>query len=334
MSNEFDLHPKRITRSTFTKKVRENCQLETNGTFHYSNVTLNDIVKGYPSSLYQSLFKFFIPIEEIHYDSEKVLNRNVWVSSNKIYSANSDLVALAIHSSAYVPKKKCFKSSLLGINMVFKFLDMDTPKFIMRRKNGIRSRYSSKKSGKVVQISHVEMITRKDEVPKQFETLTMLPPFKHQDYTFSRNKKTTKVNLTKRNMNKRKRIWGGSEDVSGSGSGSENENKSFTCKKKKTIVKKKVVRVKSHQKKAIPHQEKEHEAKEEIGLEQIQNEKEPMFLNNFLNTNIIEDFNICDYKFDQNFGFSDSIYFNLEESINDYFHSSTEMVFQPLKFDF
>ncbi|KAJ6250515.1 hypothetical protein M0813_16001 [Anaeramoeba flamelloides] len=332
MSNGFDFQPKRITRSTSYKKVRQNCQLETIGIFHYSKVTLNDIAEGYQSSLYQHLFKFFIPIEEIDYGNQNVLNRNVWVSSNKIYSANSDLVALAIHSSTYVPKKKGFKSSLLGVNMVFKFLDLVTPKFIMRRKNGIRSRFSSKKSGKVVQISHVEMITRKDEVPKQFETLTMLRPFKYQGYTVSRNKKTTKVNLAKNNMNKRKRIWGGSEG--GSGSGNQKQNKGFDHKKKKTMCQKKVVRVKSHQKKTLPHQEKEHDVKEEIGLEQIQKEKEPMFLNNVFNTYAIEDLDLGGNKFDQNFGFSDSIYFNLEKSINEYFHSSTEMVFDPLKFDF
>ncbi|KAJ6228978.1 hypothetical protein M0813_08478 [Anaeramoeba flamelloides] len=184
-----DTFRRRITRST--KQVKgQNSETNYNkiGIFHYSDVTLQDILEKAPKHmLYKLCFQFYVPIDSISYSNEKVINRRVWAANKSRYSSNTDLVPLIIHSSIYIPhnerkKKKKKKNSnvqdsTVGIMVSIQFLDVVSPKFLMKRKNGIRSRYCSKSFDKLVLIRDVNYLQSQSQVPTNFFDIADLPNY-------------------------------------------------------------------------------------------------------------------------------------------------------------
>ncbi|KAJ3449987.1 hypothetical protein M0812_06149 [Anaeramoeba flamelloides] len=181
-----DTFRRRITRSTKQMNCRNsdtNCN--TIGIFQYCDVTLQDILEKAPEHMvYNSCFQFYIPIDVISYSNEKVINRCIWAANNNRYSSNTDLVPLIIHSSIYVPpneKKKKKKINChgnpVGLIVSFQFIPDLSPKYLMKRKNGIRSRYCSKSSDKVVMIRDVNYLQSQSQVPTNFFEIEDLPNY-------------------------------------------------------------------------------------------------------------------------------------------------------------
>eukprot|EP01155_Anaeramoeba_flamelloides_P047871 Anaeramoba_flamelloidesc40693_g1_i1.p1 GENE.c40693_g1_i1~~c40693_g1_i1.p1 ORF type:complete len:369 (+),score=84.67 c40693_g1_i1:78-1184(+) len=182
------------------------------GIFHYSQATLKQIFDKTPKHLvYDYLYQFYIPISVVSYSHEKVVQRRIWVASKNRYCTNSDLVPLIIHSSTYVPdlEQKNQNGKPLGIIMTFQYVDVNPLKFLMRRKNGIRSRYCSKSFDKVVEIINVRFVETVSDIPLEFLKLGDYHK-KHLNNGVQKDN-NTKANraLThlKEKSNKRKRIY-------------------------------------------------------------------------------------------------------------------------------
>ncbi|KAJ3430221.1 mansc domain containing protein [Anaeramoeba flamelloides] len=172
-----------IRKSTYHKKQRKKNikqeelkmqdQLKSNfkkmGVFHYDSITLIELsTLCEHKDLFQTEFQFYVPFKIINFENEKVTNRNIWVSDNKTYSSNSDLVPIIIHSSNYIPNKTKLKSTPLGAIIGVTYLNSKPPMYNMKRKNGIRSRYSSKQTGFVVKICSFQFLLNKSDLPKVF----------------------------------------------------------------------------------------------------------------------------------------------------------------------
>ncbi|KAJ3444454.1 enolase-phosphatase e1 [Anaeramoeba flamelloides] len=202
------------------------------GIFHYSQATLKQIFDKTPKHLvYDYLYQFYIPISVVSYSHEKVVQRRIWVASKNRYCTNSDLVPLIIHSSTYVPdlEKKNENRQPLGIIMTFQYLDVNSPKFIMRRKNGIRSRYCSKSFDKVVEIINFKFVEMVSQIPLEFLKLGDYHK-KHLNNGIKKdNSSKTNCTLKKLNgkSNKRKRSY---------------HNITISHKSKKKIILKKLIK--------------------------------------------------------------------------------------------
>ncbi|KAJ6246767.1 hypothetical protein M0813_02020 [Anaeramoeba flamelloides] len=149
------------------------------GPFHYSELTLSSLceIVG-EKSRNCSEFLFFIPGYCLTFENEQVKNRWVW-NWNTYYSSNSDLVAFLIHSSTFIPNKTAVNP--LGLLVTICFIDVKPPSYAMKRKNGIRSRYSSKLKGTCFFAKSVEIINDQEKVPSTFWTVPQLREFIHQN---------------------------------------------------------------------------------------------------------------------------------------------------------
>ncbi|KAJ6250979.1 hypothetical protein M0813_15799 [Anaeramoeba flamelloides] len=146
---------------------------QTIGPLKYPSVTLQDVNSGFSTNeLFNNIYNFYVPIDMISFSNENVVNRSIWVSDDEQYSSNSDIVTIIIHSSRYLPKKTVNdESKPLGAFISFQFRNHMPPKYFMRRKNGIRSRYSSKQIGFSVKIQDFELVYKTSKVPTAFVSL-------------------------------------------------------------------------------------------------------------------------------------------------------------------
>ncbi|KAJ6228885.1 snf5 [Anaeramoeba flamelloides] len=164
---------RRVTRSTKNHRIIEEPKIDLGqiGIFHYSDATLRGIFKRTPKkTIYNHSYQFYIPGSAVSYSHKKVVDRCIWVANKNRYSINSDLIPIIIHSSAYVPdfENEEMSKPPLGVLMAFQYIDTKSPKFLMRRKNRIRSRYCSKSYDKVVEIVDVKLVNNKSQIPKLF----------------------------------------------------------------------------------------------------------------------------------------------------------------------
>ncbi|KAJ3429311.1 hypothetical protein M0812_24656 [Anaeramoeba flamelloides] len=159
-----------MTSMKQNKTLKKN---QTIGPLQYPSVTLQDINSGFSTNeLFNNIYNFYVPIEMISFSNENVVNRSIWVSDDEQYSSNSDIVTIIIHSSRYLPKKTVNNESKpLGAFISFQFRNHMPPKYFMRRKNGIRSRYSSKQIGFSVRIQDFELVYKTSKVPTTFVSL-------------------------------------------------------------------------------------------------------------------------------------------------------------------
>ncbi|KAJ6227062.1 hypothetical protein M0813_10215 [Anaeramoeba flamelloides] len=191
--------------------------------FNYNQTNLLDLLSLYDQKeLFSQTYKFYVAQEEINFENENVVNRSIWVSKEKEYSPNSDIVAIILHSSTYLPekfendkkkkkakkgkgkgktvidqngkkKKKKLITKLklkpkqmvkerekekrrlmekpLGILITFRFLQKIPPHYVMYRKNGIRSRYSSKSNHFPVIVEESQLVLKQSMVPTRFKTV-------------------------------------------------------------------------------------------------------------------------------------------------------------------
>ncbi|KAJ6252551.1 hypothetical protein M0813_14077 [Anaeramoeba flamelloides] len=214
LENEMEMEKQRITRSRTEVLNEENpkSKSSTIGIFHYSQATLKQIFDKTPKHMvYDYCYQFYIPISVVSFSHEKVVKRRIWVANQNRYCTNSDLVPLIIHSSTYVPdlEQKNQNGKPLGIIMTFQYVDVNPLKFLMRRKNGIRSRYCSKSFDKVVEIINVRFVETVSDIPLEFLKLGDYHK-KHLNNGVEKDN-STKANraLThlKEKSNKRKRIY-------------------------------------------------------------------------------------------------------------------------------
>ncbi|KAJ3429291.1 double-stranded RNA-binding protein [Anaeramoeba flamelloides] len=146
----------------------------TIGPFQYPKNNLSDIETNFRiEELFKSLYQFYVPISLITFQNNNVVDRLIWVSEKRHYCSASDIATIIIHSSNYIPHKAKFKKEKqpLGALVSFEFLNERPSKYDMRRKNGIRSRYSSKEIGFVVSIKNFQFIFQEKRIPLRFSPL-------------------------------------------------------------------------------------------------------------------------------------------------------------------
>ncbi|KAJ6230414.1 hypothetical protein M0813_07053 [Anaeramoeba flamelloides] len=137
------------------------------GPFHYQDVTLKELSeKITQDKFYGCSYSFYIPSKDLTYQNKQVAKRWVWCSSRNHYSCNSDLVAFLIHSSQIIPEKR--ENNYLGVIVTLQFFDSNCSIFVMKRKNGIRSRYSSKLMGLSPIVKSILTLTKQSQIPKVF----------------------------------------------------------------------------------------------------------------------------------------------------------------------
>ncbi|KAJ6248905.1 hypothetical protein M0813_00058 [Anaeramoeba flamelloides] len=143
------------------------------GPLKYPTVTLQEINSVISrTELFGYLYKFYVPIHLISFSNENVVKRAIWASDDDQFSIDSDIVTIIIHSSRYVPKKgPSQEKKPLGAFVSFQFENGTPPKYFMRRKNGIRSRYSSKQNGFSVTIQSFKLVYKSSQVPTSFVSL-------------------------------------------------------------------------------------------------------------------------------------------------------------------
>ncbi|KAJ6253342.1 hypothetical protein M0813_01388 [Anaeramoeba flamelloides] len=179
-------------------------QKEPIGPLKYPKVTLQDINSVISrTKLFGHLYKFYVPINLISFSNKNVVKREIWVSDDEQFSINSDIVTIIIHSSRYVPKKvPSQEKKPLGAFISFQFRNDNPPKYFMRRKNGIRSRYSSKQSGFFVTIQDFNLVYKPNQVPKSFVSLKEY--FKKPKIRRKRSWKPSQVPSTSSTTSKKK----------------------------------------------------------------------------------------------------------------------------------
>ncbi|KAJ6242308.1 hypothetical protein M0813_22751 [Anaeramoeba flamelloides] len=195
------------------------------GIFHYQKVTLDDIVNSFPpDTLFGNLFQFFVPSSEISHQNEKIQKRWLWNGDENEYSTKSDIAAVLIHSTIYIPRKGFVRSSNrsalseqkktigFGVVMTFRFVEKEVTHFSMKRKNGIRSRYSSKGSQPIAVVSKVNILRKKKDIPLKFKNIDIYTNTDPNTNTntntntnISTNTNTKKEVVTKRNNLKNER---------------------------------------------------------------------------------------------------------------------------------
>ncbi|KAJ3441422.1 hypothetical protein M0812_13434 [Anaeramoeba flamelloides] len=197
------------------------------GTYNYKQTKLVDLLSlSHRKDFFSQPYQFYVSLEDINFENESVANRSIWISKKKEYSPNSDIVAIILHSSTYLPEqfetnkkkkgngkgpgkrkgkgktvidqngKKKKKKSItklklkpkqmakelekekkrllerpLGILISFKFLKSIPSSYVMHRKNGIRSRYSSKPTQYPVIIERSQLVLKKSLIPKTFQVV-------------------------------------------------------------------------------------------------------------------------------------------------------------------
>ncbi|KAJ3430104.1 hypothetical protein M0812_23104 [Anaeramoeba flamelloides] len=145
-----------------------NYKVETIGPFNYEHTTLRDVVTNVPEKkLLFYMFSFYVPITKLAYDNSMVKKRQVWNQKGSIYSSYSDIVAILIHSSIYVPLRNC-PENILGIMVKLKYCTSTNEPCEMKRKNNLRSRYSKKLKGYAIKICSFEKISDLSDLPKSF----------------------------------------------------------------------------------------------------------------------------------------------------------------------
>ncbi|KAJ3434704.1 hypothetical protein M0812_01825 [Anaeramoeba flamelloides] len=185
-------------------------------TFNYLQVTLKDLLSmSGDEDFFTRTFQFYVPLDTLNFENKGVINRSIWVSDNEEYSPKSDIVAIVLHSSTYLPEKYIINKSKkkkkptnlnlefiamkknknlitklklkpkqmqkeiekerkrlsekpFGLLINFKFLTILPKKYVMYRKNGIRSRYSSKPKHFPVIIEDSQLVLQKLNVPTKF----------------------------------------------------------------------------------------------------------------------------------------------------------------------
>ncbi|KAJ3443752.1 hypothetical protein M0812_09596 [Anaeramoeba flamelloides] len=192
--------------------VQTSSEQETIGPFLYPSTTLGELFSKISEVLLKNYqITFFVPFSELNMKNQKVQQRWIWANGNK-YHCSSDVVSILIHSSHFIPNKTAHK--LEGIIVKFTVLKEKVPKFVMKRKNGIRSRFSGKKNGVCVTVADTIMVTNSDQKPKKFLTI---PQFL---IVLSNQKKIHPQNERKRNF----------------GNYNKNQNKNKNRKKKKNTT--------------------------------------------------------------------------------------------------
>ncbi|KAJ6244217.1 hypothetical protein M0813_21481 [Anaeramoeba flamelloides] len=135
------------------------------GPFHYNSVNLETVGKEVGTSLLEhGVISFYIPPDELSYENDKVITRWLWSSGKDEYSIFSDIVPILIHSSRYLPRKN-LKQYHYGFIANFKYVQKKVNKMQMKRKNGIRSRFSSKETSHLVKILNLEIIATEKAFP-------------------------------------------------------------------------------------------------------------------------------------------------------------------------
>ncbi|KAJ3427207.1 hypothetical protein M0812_26787 [Anaeramoeba flamelloides] len=200
------------------------------GPFEYGKSTLLDILSSYSQkSIHQSSFTFYVPVEELKFDHVTIQKRWIWNGDEFEYSPHSDVVAILLHSSRYVPPKNSKivhksiiryntinnrsveeqygtkKLELVGVLASFRFLDKEVNKFSMKRKNGIRSRYSTKVVRPIVYAEEVQIVPTKNEIPTNFVFPKNEHPSSKKNPVFSKHK-FVKNNSSTSNKQKNKRL--------------------------------------------------------------------------------------------------------------------------------
>ncbi|KAJ3449912.1 phd zinc finger-containing protein-related [Anaeramoeba flamelloides] len=203
---------RRVTRSTKNHRIIEEPKknLGQIGIFHYSDATLRGLFEITPkNTIYNHSYQFYVPSSAVSYSHKKVVDRCIWVANKNRYSINSDLIPVIIHSSTYVPdfENKAKAEPPLGMVVAFQYIDSNAPKFLMRRKNGIRSRYCSKSFDKVVEIVDVQIVQNKSQLPKPFLKLTEYSKKYHKAQITHSKKKCHSKSLRVGSNNKRKRRY-------------------------------------------------------------------------------------------------------------------------------
>ncbi|KAJ6234101.1 hypothetical protein M0813_00735 [Anaeramoeba flamelloides] len=136
------------------------------GTFLYPITKLIDICQEISKKvLFNYHYQFYVPSYKVNYENDKVKQRWVWAFGDK-YECSSDIVSILIHSSNFIPKKTSHKFE--GILVTFQILNERVQKYVMKRKNGIRSRYSSKKKGLCVRVVDSQIVVDCKNIPKNF----------------------------------------------------------------------------------------------------------------------------------------------------------------------
>ncbi|KAJ6240381.1 hypothetical protein M0813_24094 [Anaeramoeba flamelloides] len=200
------------------------------GPFEYGKSTLLDILSSYSQkSIHQSSFTFYVPVEELKFDHVTIKKRWIWNGEEFEYSPHSDVVAILLHSSRYVPPKNSKivhksiiryntinnrsveeqygtkKLELVGVLASFKFLDKEVNKFSMKRKNGIRSRYSTKSIRPIVFAEEVQIVPTKNEIPTKFVFPNNRHPSTKKNPVFNKQK-FVKNNSSTSNKQKNKKL--------------------------------------------------------------------------------------------------------------------------------
>ncbi|KAJ3448088.1 kinesin-like protein klp98a [Anaeramoeba flamelloides] len=168
----------KTSKKMFSKDGQINDKMTQNGVigpFHYLKLSLSSLceIVGAKSRMCYD-FLFYIPGYCLTFENEQVKKRWVW-NWNTYYSSNSDLVAFLIHSSTFIPNKTA--TNPLGLLVTVRFIDAKPPSYSMRRKNGIRSRYSSKLKGSCFFAKSIEIINDQGKEPTDYWTVPQLREF-------------------------------------------------------------------------------------------------------------------------------------------------------------
>ncbi|KAJ6247010.1 hypothetical protein M0813_02266 [Anaeramoeba flamelloides] len=170
----------KITKCTYHKKIKKNLKseclrdqtkqnLKKIGIFHYDSIKLIELSSLFTEEeLFETEFQFYVPFKIISFENENVVNRTIWATNDRTYSPSSDLVPVIIHSSQYIPDKTKLQSTPVGVIVGVTHLDSQPQMYNMRRKNGIRSRYSTKQTGFVVTICSIQFLYKQSEIPTDF----------------------------------------------------------------------------------------------------------------------------------------------------------------------
>ncbi|KAJ6255216.1 hypothetical protein M0813_11646 [Anaeramoeba flamelloides] len=135
------------------------------GPFHYQCVNLENVLDEIKVGIVNSgIICFYIPPDDLTYENEKVITRWLWSSGKGEYTIQSDIVPIVIHSSHFVPKKNPQQPNY-GIIANFQYFEKKVTRLEMKRKNGIRSRFSSKETNHLVKILNTFVIKEKNNFP-------------------------------------------------------------------------------------------------------------------------------------------------------------------------
>ncbi|KAJ6228036.1 hypothetical protein M0813_09174 [Anaeramoeba flamelloides] len=179
---------------------RKNQDCQAVGPFLYPTTTLFEVISKTPKRLVSGYeYLFYVPFSELSYENEHVKKRWVWANENK-YHCSSDVVSILIHSSCFIPNKTAHQ--LEGIIVTFKILKEKVSKFIMKRKNGIRSRFSSKKKGNCVQVTNMRLAYHSNQIPTNFLSISQFLNFHKYQANLPKNDLEQKANKRKRLFSK------------------------------------------------------------------------------------------------------------------------------------